>query len=155
MSDYYKILYIDLDLHHGDGVEKAFYFSDRVFTLSFHKHLPGFFPGTGSLQDRGKSSGLGFCLNVPISHKISGKYFFQLFQEVFTSVYSSFDPDIIVCVCGADILSTDPNLAFNVGSKYYSECISSIVQTKIPTIFLGGGYYIYLVYFFTYCFRWL
>ena len=46
MNDFERILYIDIDIHHGDGVEQAFYYTDRVFTLSFHHYSPGFFPGT-------------------------------------------------------------------------------------------------------------
>lgn len=138
-TDYDKILYIDLDLHHGDGVESAFAFSDKVFTLSMHKYAAGFFPGTGKREDRGKGKGTGFCLNVPISHKISGKGFYDVFEYTFKQIIESYDPDIIVCVCGADVLSTDPHAAFDVGSISYSNCIYDIVKTQIPTVFLGGG----------------
>lgn len=138
-KDYEKILYIDLDLHHGDGVENAFVFSDKVFTFSMHKHTPGFFPGTGDHVDCGKGKGSGYCLNLPISHKISGKGFYDVFRYTFPQLVASFDPDIIVCVCGADVLSTDPHSAFDVGSESYSNCISEIVGTQIPTVFLGGG----------------
>lgn len=136
---YDRILYIDLDLHHGDGVEKAFIFSDKVFTFSMHKHSAGFFPGTGNFDEKGKGRGYGYCLNFPIAHKISGKNFYNVFNSVFKNLLVKFDPDIIVCVCGADILSTDPHAAFNVGSQAYSKCISEITETKIPTVFLGGG----------------
>jgi histone deacetylase 8 len=138
-ADYEKILYIDLDLHHGDGVESAFLFSDKVFTFSIHRHSPGFFPGTGSLEDQGKGRGLGYCLNLPISHKLTGNDLEYLFNYSFSRLIETFDPDIIVCVCGADVLSTDPHAAFNIGSDSYSKCISNILNTKIPTVFLGGG----------------
>lgn len=138
-TDYDKILYIDLDLHHGDGVENAFIFSDKVFTFSMHKHTPGFFPGTGSAEDRGKGKGSGYCLNLPIGHKISGKGFYEVFKHVFPWIIESFDPDIIVCVCGADVLTADPHAAFDVGSESYANCIADIVKTQIPTVFLGGG----------------
>lgn len=138
---YDKILYIDLDVHHGDGVESAFSFSDKVFTFSMHKHTPGFFPGTGAFEDKGKGRGTGYCLNLPIAHKISGKGFYESFSYAFYRLLNKFDPDIIVCVCGADVLTTDPHAAFNVGSDYYSRCIFEIESTKIPTVFLGGGGY--------------
>lgn len=140
LKEYYdKILYIDLDLHHGDGVENAFLFSDKVFTFSMHKYTPGFFPGTGAFEDRGKGKGIDYCLNLPITHKISGEGFYESFNYAFQHLLDKFDPDIIVCVCGADILTTDPHAAFNVGSLNYSRCISEIVSTKIPAVFLGGG----------------
>lgn len=147
-ADYDKILYIDLDLHHGDGVENAFIFSDKVFTFSIHKHKPGFFPGTGSYEDQGKGRGLGYCLNLPIPHKLSGEGFEEIFRYAFSRLITSFDPDIIVCVCGADVLSTDPHQAFNVGSKSYSNIVSEILETKIPTVFLGGGKFCFCNFLF-------
>lgn len=141
-ENYDKILYIDLDLHHGDGVENAFSFSKQVFTFSMHKHALGFFPGTGAFEDQGKGCGFGYCLNLPISHKISGEGFYDLFNYAFNHLLTRFDPDIIVCVCGADILPTDPHAGFNVGSEAYSRCIADIVATEIPTVFLGGGKFI-------------
>lgn len=145
--DYNRILYIDLDLHHGDGVENAFIFSDKVFTFSIHKHTPGFFPGTGSYEDQGKGLGLGYCLNLPIKHKLSGEKFKELFNYAFSRLIASFDPDIIVCVCGADVLSTDPHSAFNIDSESYSRCIYEILDTKIPSVFLGGGTLIFVLFF--------
>ena len=154
MVEYYdKILYIDFDVHHGDGVENAFIFSDKVFTFSMHKYAPGFFPGSGGQNDQGKGKGSGYCLNIPINHKISGEGFYDLFKFSFSRIIANFDPDIIVCVCGADVLSTDPHAAFNVGSEYYSKCVSNICQTKIPTVFLGGGNYYFGQTFFIYVFR--
>jgi histone deacetylase 8 len=149
-SDYDKILYIDLDLHHGDGVENAFIFSNKVFSFSIHKHSPGFFPGTGGYRDQGKGQGLGYCLNLPIPHKLSGEGFEEIFNYAFSRLIASFDPDIIVCVCGADVLSTDPHAAFNVGSDSYSNIISVILETRIPTVFLGGGNLFYDISFSAY-----
>ena len=151
MKEHYdKILYIDLDLHHGDGVENAFIFSDKVFNFSMHKFRPGFFPGTGSYEDQGKGKGSGYCLNLPIAHKISGSEFYEIFRYALSRLLPAFDPDIIVCVCGADILTTDPHAEFNVGSDYYSRCISEIVSTSIPTVFLGGGTSAFKKYFLYY-----
>lgn len=138
-ENYEKILYIDLDVHHGDGVENAFAFSEKVYTFSIHRYSPGFYPGSGGRFDRGKGKGFGFCLNLPIDFKISGEGFYDIFNFSFAHIVSKFDPDIIVCVCGADVLSTDPHAGFNVGSHSYSKCISDIIKTQIPAIFLGGG----------------
>ena len=140
MQEFYdRILYIDLDLHHGDGVENAFLYSDRVFTFSLHKFKPGFFPGSGSSESIGRGKGVGFCRNVPIEHEINGNEYFSLFQNHFAEILSDFNPDIIVCVCGADSLATDPHQGFNVGSAAFDSCIKLILSTEIPTVFLGGG----------------
>jgi acetoin utilization deacetylase AcuC-like enzyme len=61
-----RVLYIDIDVHHGDGVEEAFYTSDRVMTVSFHQHGNGMFPHTGAAEDKGKEAGEGYALNFPL-----------------------------------------------------------------------------------------
>jgi histone deacetylase 8 len=61
-----RILYIDIDIHHGDGVEQAFAWSKKVVTVSFHRHDPGFFPGTGKLEDVGFGKGKYHTINVPL-----------------------------------------------------------------------------------------
>ena len=128
-----------MDLHHGDGVESAFYFSDRVFTLSLHKFKPGFFPGSGDSDSIGRGRGTGYCRNVPIDREINGADYATLFAEHFSEIVGSFDPDIIVCVCGADVLTTDPHQGFNIGTEAYNSCVKSVLSTQIPTVFLGGG----------------
>ena len=59
------MLYIDIDIHHGDGVEEAFYTTDRVMTVSFHKY-GDFFPGTGDIRDVGVKTGKYYSVNVPL-----------------------------------------------------------------------------------------
>jgi len=61
-----RVLYIDIDIHHGDGVQEAFYLTDRVMTVSFHKYGNYFFPGTGDMYEVGAESGRYYCLNVPL-----------------------------------------------------------------------------------------
>ena len=61
-----RVLYIDIDVHHGDGVEEAFYTTNRVMTVSFHRYGEGFFPGTGDLMDIGCGEGKYYSLNVPL-----------------------------------------------------------------------------------------
>ena len=60
-------MYIDIDIHHGDGVEEAFYTSNRVLTVSFHKY-GDFFPGTGDIVDEGHGEGKGYSVNVCSIH---------------------------------------------------------------------------------------
>lgn len=67
MLKYYeRILYIDIDIHHGDGVEEAFYTTDRVLTCSFHK-FGDFFPGSGHIKDKGLNKGLYHAVNFPLN----------------------------------------------------------------------------------------
>lgn len=75
------MLYIDIDVHHGDGVEEAFYSSDRVMTCSFHKY-GDFFPGTGALHDKGEGRGKGYAVNVPLNDGCSDDTFAKVFDKV-------------------------------------------------------------------------
>ncbi|KAM9269834.1 histone deacetylase 8 [Cariama cristata] len=73
-----RVLYIDLDLHHGDGVEDAFSFTSKVMTVSLHKFSPGFFPGTGDLTDVGLGKGRYYSVNVPIQDGIQDEKYYQI-----------------------------------------------------------------------------
>ena len=75
-----RVLYIDLDIHHGDGVENAFAFSRKVFTLSFHKCEEGYFPGTGSVNDIGLGGGRFYTCNVPLKDGASDQTFIKVFE---------------------------------------------------------------------------
>lgn len=66
LKTYQRVLYIDIDCHHGDGVEEAFYTTDRVMTVSFHKY-GDFFPGTGSIDDIGCEEGKYYSVNFPFN----------------------------------------------------------------------------------------
>lgn len=76
-----RVLYIDLDIHHGDGVENAFAFSRKVFTLSIHKCEEGYFPGTGSVNDIGLGGGRFYTCNVPLKDGASDQTFITIFEK--------------------------------------------------------------------------
>jgi histone deacetylase 1/2 len=74
-------LYIDIDVHHGDGVEEAFYLTNRVMTLSFHR-FGDFFPGTGSITDVGEDEGKYYSMNVPLKKGIDDESYTRVFKTV-------------------------------------------------------------------------
>jgi len=76
-----KVLYIDIDVHHGDGVEEAFYCTNRVMTVSFHKYGE-FFPGTGNVKDVGAGPGLHYAVNFPLHDGIDDVTYETVFQPV-------------------------------------------------------------------------
>lgn len=78
---YPRVLYIDIDCHHGDGVEEAFYTTNRVMTCSFHK-FGEYFPGTGTQEDRGRGAGKGYAINVPFKDGITDDAFKSVFEPV-------------------------------------------------------------------------
>lgn len=85
------MIYIDIDCHHGDGVEEAFYTTNRVMTVSFHKY-GHYFPGTGSLEDVGADEGKYYSLNFPLNEGIDDLSFENLFKPVMSEVFARFKP---------------------------------------------------------------
>ena len=137
-----RVLYIDIDLHHGDGVQEAFYSTDRVFTLSFHKYDPeNFFPGTGNYDEVGASSGKHHCLNVPLRDGIDDPSYISLFKSIVEPVLVAYRPTSIVIQCGADSLGCDRLGRFNLSIVAHGECIEFIRSFNIPLLILGGGGY--------------
>jgi histone deacetylase 1/2 len=76
-----RVLYIDIDIHHGDGVEEAFYTTDRVMTVSFHK-FGEYFPGTGDLRDVGHGKGKNYAVNFPLRDGIDDVSYKNIFEPV-------------------------------------------------------------------------
>lgn len=81
LSTFTRVLYVDLDVHHGDGVENAFAYSKRVLTASFHQHEAGFFPGSGAVNDHGSGQGRGYAVNFPFKMNISGENYVKYFLK--------------------------------------------------------------------------
>ena len=75
------MLYIDIDIHHGDGVEEAFYTTNRVMTASFHK-FGEYFPGTGDVQDVGANEGKNYAINFPLRDGMDDESFRSIFRPV-------------------------------------------------------------------------
>ncbi|RWR82511.1 histone deacetylase 9 [Cinnamomum micranthum f. kanehirae] len=109
-----RVLYIDIDVHHGDGVEEAFYFTDRVMTVSFHKYGDMFFPGTGDVKEIGEREGKYYAINVPLKDGIDDSSFTRLFKTIIAKVVETYVPGVIVLQCGADSLAKDRLGCFNL-----------------------------------------
>lgn len=135
-----RVLYIDIDVHHGDGVEEAFYTTDRVMTVSLHKYGE-YFPGTGSLSDVGALKGKYYAANVPLKDGIDDASYLSVFRPVVTRVIDTFRPSAIVLQCGADSLSGDRLGCFNLTHKGHAECVKHVLNFSLPTLVLGGGGY--------------
>ena len=144
-----RVLYIDIDVHHGDGVEEAFQRQPRVMTLSFHRYGPydesghKFFPGTGDLDDVGLrgTPGEHFALNVPIGSGIDDRQYRYLFEGVVGRAVDAFHPSGIVLQCGADSLGGDRLGQFNINIRQHGECVSFVKRLGVPLLLLGGGGY--------------
>ncbi|KAI1497627.1 histone deacetylase RpdA/Rpd3 [Biscogniauxia marginata] len=135
-----RVLYIDIDVHHGDGVEEAFYTTDRVMTVSFHKYGE-YFPGTGELRDIGIGQGKYYAVNFPLRDGIDDSSYKSIFEPVISSVMEFFSPDAVVLQCGGDSLSGDRLGCFNLSMEGHANCVKFVRSFNLPTLVLGGGGY--------------
>ena len=135
-----RVLYIDIDVHHGDGVEEAFYHTDRVMTVSFHKYGE-YFPGTGDLRDIGFSRGKYYSINFPLRDGIDDDSYASVFEPVLSHVMQWYCPGAVVLQCGADSLAGDRLGCFNLSSRGHAKCVSFMKSFNVPMILLGGGGY--------------
>ena len=135
------VSWICIDIHHGDGVQEAFYLTDRVMTVSFHKFGNMFFPGTGDMYEYGIASGRYYSLNVPLKDGIDDTTYLALFKPVMEGVISKYRPSVIVLQCGADSLAMDRLGVFCLNIKGHGECVRFMKSFGIPMLVLGGGGY--------------
>uniref|UniRef100_A0A453NR69 Histone deacetylase n=1 Tax=Aegilops tauschii subsp. strangulata TaxID=200361 RepID=A0A453NR69_AEGTS len=135
-----RVLYVDIDVHHGDGVEEAFFTTNRVMTVSFHKY-GDFFPGTGHITDVGAGEGKHYAVNVPLSDGIDDDTFRDLFQCIIKRVMEVYQPEVVVLQCGADSLAGDRLGCFNLSVKGHADCLRFLRSFNIPMMVLGGGGY--------------
>ena len=136
-----RVVYIDIDIHHGDGVEEAFYMTDRVMCVSFHKYGDLFFPGTGGLNDIGKNQGKYYSVNVPLRDGIHDDGFQDIFQTVMSKVMETYRPGAIVLQCGADSLAADRLGCFNLSLDGHADCVKFMKKFGVPLLVTGGGGY--------------
>lgn len=111
---YPRVIYIDIDVHHGDGVEEAFFLTNRVMTVSFHEYGDDFFPGqkvlhlylhlltyfeiigSGSLNSIGDGPGKYHAINVPLKPGVNDETFEHIFKDVMSRVMEAFRPSVIL-----------------------------------------------------------
>ncbi|KAJ1570012.1 Histone deacetylase 3 [Nowakowskiella sp. JEL0078] len=136
-----RVLYVDIDVHHGDGVQEAFLHSDRVMTLSLHRYDGVFFPRTGAMDEVGGRAGKYYSLNVPLNEFIDDASYYDLFKDVLTRVMEAFKPAAIVMQCGADSLGSDRLGSFNLSIKGHGACVAFVKSLGLPMLVLGGGGY--------------
>ncbi|MCX7914217.1 MAG: acetoin utilization protein AcuC, partial [Thermodesulfovibrionales bacterium] len=136
-----KVAYIDVDAHHGDGVQEAFYRTNDVLTISIHETGRILFPGTGFETETGLGKGDGYSLNIPLPPYSDDEIFLYVFDEVVPQALERFKPDIIVTQLGVDSFRGDPLTHLNVTNLGFSSIISKIKDLNKKWVALGGGGY--------------
>ncbi len=136
-----RVAYLDIDAHHGDGVQEAYYDTDRVLVISLHESGHYFFPGTGYDCELGEGKGYGYSVNVPLIAHTDDPLYMKAFDEVVYPLLAAYDPDIIFTQLGADTFRTDPLTRLEITTHSYTYIMRKINALKIPWVAVGGGGY--------------
>ncbi len=136
-----RVAYIDIDAHHGDGVQHAFYRTDKVLTISLHESGNYLFPGTGFERETGEGEGEGYSVNVPMPPSSDDELFVWAFSEVVPPLVGKFRPDVVVSQLGVDSFSTDPLAHLNYTTNGFCEVVRKIKELSPRWVALGGGGY--------------
>ncbi|MES1905232.1 MAG: Histone deacetylase 3, partial [Paramarteilia canceri] len=141
LQQFKRIFYVDIDVHHGDGVQDAFYLSNKVLTLSLHYYGGNFFPGTGTPFEIGAKDGIYHSLNVPLKTGIDNQQYTELFKSIIDGCIERYRPECLVIQCGADSLNGDTLGRFNLTLEGHGECVAHMKSKGLPLLVLGGGGY--------------
>ncbi len=138
-----RVLVIDIDAHHSDQVQEAFYRTSKVMCVSFHESGKTLFPfKTGFEDEIGKGHGKGYTINVPLPENTSDQEFLWAFGEIFLPVAKGFKPDIVVAALGADVLFSDPFSHLQLTNISVSQALETIVQVSPKLLAVGSGGYV-------------
>jgi len=136
-----RVLYLDVDVHHGDGVAYAFYDRCDVMTISLHQNPKTLFPGTGFEDEIGTGPGEGYCVNVPLPVGTYDQAYMKAFNAIVPPLTGAFNPDVIVFELGADALAGDPLGNMHLTNNVYAEIINHLLSYNKPILATGGGGY--------------
>ena len=136
-----RVAYVDIDAHHGDGVQEAFFDDDRVLTISVHESGRYLFPGTGFTSESGVGAGSGYSVNLPLYPYTEDELYLWAFREVASPLVEAFRPDVLVSQLGIDSYHSDPLAHLQLTSRGYVELVRELANWGIPWLALGGGGY--------------
>lgn len=136
-----KVLYLDVDVHHGDGVAYAFYDRSDVMTISLHQDPRTLFPGTGFADEIGTGEGKGYCVNIPLPIGTYDQAYLDTIRMLVLPLIRAFEPDVIVFELGADALAGDPLANLRLTNNVYVEIVNHLLSFDKPILMTGGGGY--------------
>ena len=141
-----RILYLDVDAHHGDGVMYGFYSDPGVLDIDFHEDGRHLFPGTGSTHEVGEGKAVGLKINVPLSPFADDETYLELFKKIVPPVVSKYRPQMLLLQCGADSHANDLLAHLQITTRTYREVVQAVhsmaheVADGHMVVFGGGGY---------------
>jgi acetoin utilization protein AcuC len=141
LSKGHRVAYVDIDVHHGDGVQNAFYETDRVLTISLHQDGRTLFPGTGFPSDMGTGKGVGYSVNVPLPPLTYDEAYLRAFKEIVPPLLGRFEPDVVVTQLGTDTHYTDPLASLALTTNGQQTLYGLLGEMAPRWLALGGGGY--------------
>lgn len=136
-----KVLILDVDAHHCDGVQSAFWERNDVMTISLHEGPLTLFPGTGFESEIGEGPGAGYSVNVPFPPGVFDEPYLQAFREIALPLVPAFNPDVIMLELGLDGLNGDPLTHMSLTNNAYVEVVKAVMSFNKPVLAVGGGGY--------------
>jgi len=136
-----RVLYVDIDAHHGDGVQHAFYSDPAVLTISTHERGDYLFPGTGFVEEAGMGAGVGYSVNLPLEPFTDSSIYLPAFEQVVPPLFGAFRPDVVVAQLGIDSHRTDPLTHLALDVQGFARAVARITELSPKLMCLGGGGY--------------
>ena len=136
-----RVAYIDIDAHHGDGVQKAFYQTDQVLTISLHESGYSLFPGSGFEYEIGEGEGEGYSVNLPFLPYTDDEVYLGAFEEIVPPLIHAFQPDVVVTQLGVDTFYNDPLTNLHLSIFGFEKVVRRIKDLAPRWVALGGGGY--------------
>lgn len=137
----YRVAYVDIDVHHGDGVQTAFYDTDRVLTISLHESGRYLFPGTGFAQELGVQKGRGYAVNLPLPPGMDDDLFVEAFMAVVPPLIRAYEPDIVFTQLGVDSFHGDPLAHGRLTTTGFTRVVRELKRLARRWVATGGGGY--------------
>ncbi len=136
-----KVAYVDIDAHHGDGVQAAFYDTDQVLTISLHESGHTLFPGTGFAHERGRGKGLGYSINVALPAYTDDAAYTKAFDLVVPPLLERYRPDVLVTQQGIDPHFSDPLTHLQLSTHAREHVVRWFASSPYIWTAMGGGGY--------------
>ena len=137
----HRVAVLDVDGHHGDGTQQILY-DKPILKISTHMYYPGFYPGTGYINELGEGEGYGYSVNVPLPPDSGDDVFEYVLEELIEPLLTLYKPSVVVLQCGADSHLGDPLVGLALTTLSYRTLAESLKKLRVPLVVLSGGGYV-------------
>ncbi|MCX7856574.1 MAG: hypothetical protein N2513_01110 [Deltaproteobacteria bacterium] len=132
---------LDMDAHHGNGIQEAFYEDKDVLTISIHESGVTLFPGTGSESEIGNGEGYGYNVNIPLAYGTDDETYLYAFESIVPPLIKTFSPDFLVVLVGADLHKDDPMSHLSITARGFKNALEKLDGLADKLVALGAGGY--------------